>query len=36
MARKKTYRKKANAKKARRSGEVVYKVKKGYRVRRSK
>lgn len=33
---KKTYKKKARAKAARRKGEVVYKVKKGYRVRKSK
>jgi len=33
MARK-TYRKKSRAKKARRKGQVIYKVKKGYRIRR--
>jgi len=33
MSRRKTYRKKRRAKYARRKGQVVYKVKKGYRLR---
>lgn len=33
---KKTYRKKKTAKAARRKGEAVYKVKKGYRIRKTK
>jgi len=36
MGKRKTYRKKARARAARKKGEVVYKVKNGYRVRRAK
>ncbi len=36
MAKRKTYRKKSTAKKARKKGQSVYKVKGGYRLRRNK
>jgi hypothetical protein len=34
MSRRKTYRKKKTAKRARRKGQAIYKVKGGYRIRR--
>ncbi len=36
MAKRKTYRKKSSARKARRKGQSIYKVKGGYRLSKSK